>query len=129
MTEIKKLTKIVILYYGIAGVLFAFIYLVFTNFQLSTWPYDDPVSFWSLGNSLLVLGIASFFAYFKSEWEQIKLYFEIMLMWDFGSILMDIAIVVVITLPEVWVFQMILNFVLLIFNLVIGLYCYFKQRS
>jgi hypothetical protein len=132
MTEIKKVTKIVMSYYGIAGLLFSFLYLVITDFfafQLMQWPTGDPVPFWSLGMTMLVLAIASFLAYFKKDWEQIKLYFEIMLMWIIGAILMDIAIVVVMTLPGAALFQMVFNICLLTFNLVIGLFSYIKQRA
>ena len=132
MTEIKKITKIVMIYYGVAGLLFSFLYLALTDFfafRLMQWPTGDPVPFWSLGMTMLVLAIASFLAYFKTEWEKIKLYFEIMLMWVIGAILMDIAILVVISLPEAALFQMIFNIILLTFNLVIGLFSYIKQRS
>ena len=132
MTEIKKVTKIVLIYYGVAGLLFAFLYLVLTDFfafQLMQWPTDDPVVFWSLGMTMLVIAIASILAVFKREWELIKLYFEFMLMWIIGAILMDIAILVVITLPEATLSMMIFNIVLLSFNLVIGLFSYIKQRG
>ena len=131
MTEIKKVTKVVMIYYGVAGLLFAFLYLALTDFfafQLMQWPTGDPVPFWSLGMTMLVLAIASFLAVFKREWELIKLYFEIMLMWIIGAILMDIAILVVMTLPEAALMQMIFNIILLSFNLVIGLFSYIKQR-
>jgi len=128
MTEIKKFTKIVIIYYGIAGALFAFLYLVFTDFQLLMWPWPDPVPFWAMGYTMLVLAIASFIALFRKEWEHFKSYFEIMLIWDLGAIFMDIAIVIVITIPEAGVPQMAMNFILLSFNLIIGLFSYIKQR-
>jgi hypothetical protein len=132
MTEIKKITKIVMIYYGVMGLLFSFLYLVLTDFfafQLMQWPTGDPVPFWSLGMTMLVLAIASFLAYFKTEWDKIKLYFEIMLMWIIGTILMNIAILVIITLPETAMFQIIFNIILLTFNLVIGIFSYIKQRS
>ena len=129
MTEIKKFTKIVLIYYGIAGALFSFLYLVFTDLQLLNWPWPDPVPFWSLGFSMLVLTIASFLAFFKSEWEQIKLYLEIMIMWVIGAILMDIAIVVVVPLNEAFMSQMVFNFIILSFNLIVGLLAYIKQRA
>jgi hypothetical protein len=79
--------------------------------------------------TMLVIAIASILAVFKREWELIKLYFEFMLMWIIGAILMDIAILVVITLPEATLSMMIFNIVLLSFNLVIGLFSYIKQRG
>ena len=46
-----------------------------------------------MGSSMLVLAIASFLAFFRREWGEIRIYFEIMIMQGIGSILMDIAIV------------------------------------
>ena len=132
MTEIKKITKITLLWYGVAGSLFAFSYLVLTDFfawGLMQWPYNDPVSFWGMGISLLVLSIASFMAYFKKEWEEIKLFFVIMLMWVFCMIIMDIIVVTLLGIPETPMMFMILNIVLLTFNFVLGIYCWMKQRS
>ena len=132
MTEIKKITKIALLWYGVAGLLFAFFYLVLTDFfawGLMQWPYDDPVAFWGMGVSLLVLSIASFMAYFKKEWEEITLFFLIMMMWVFCMIIMDIIIVSLLGLPETPMMFMILNIVLLTFNLVLGIYSWMKQRS
>jgi hypothetical protein len=132
MTEIKKITKIVMIYYGVAGLLFAFLYLVLTDFfafQVMQWPTGDPVPFWSLGMTMLVLAIASFLAVFKSEWEHIKLYFEIMLMWIIGTILMNIAILTVIALPDAALLQIVFDIILLSFNLVVGLFSYIKQRG
>lgn len=130
MTEIKKITKIVLIYYGIAGLFFAFSYLVLTNFfawQLMQWPYNDPVTFWSLGVSLLVLSIASFLAYFKKQWEEIKLYFEIMIMWIIGILIMNICIVALLNLAATPLIYMIFNISLMAFNLIVGLISWFKQ--
>ena len=129
MTEIKKLTKIVMIYYGIAGVLFSLLYLIFIDIQLANWPWPDPVPFWAMGSSMLVLAIASFLAFFRREWGEIRIYFEIMIMQGIGSILMDIAIVVVVPLNEAVMSQMIFNFIILSFNLIIGLLVYIKQRA
>ena len=129
MTEIKKLTKIVMIYYGIAGALFSLLYLLFIDLQLTNWPWPDPVPFWAMGSTMLVLAIASFLAFFRREWEEIKIYFEIMIMQGIGSILMDIAIVVVVPLNEAVMSQMVFNFIILSFNLIIGLLVYIKQRA
>ena len=72
MTEIKKITKIALIWYGVAGILFAFVYLVLTDLYIAIiqWPYNDPVMFWSLGGTLLILGIGYLMAFFRKEWEE-----------------------------------------------------------
>jgi hypothetical protein len=82
-----------------------------------------------MANTMLVLVIASILALFRKEWEQIKAYIEISILWVIGSILMDIAIVSVIPISEAGMSQMVMNFVLLSFNLIIGVLAYIKQRS
>ena len=132
MTEIKKITKITLLWYGVAGILFAFFYIVLTDFYawgLMQWPYNDPVSFWSLGGSLLILGITSLLAFFKKEWEEIKLFLLLMIMWVIYFIIMDIIAVVLLGLPDTPMLFMMTNIFLLSFNLVLGIICWIKQRS
>jgi len=132
VTEIKKITKIALLWYCVAGLLFAFFFLVLTDFYawgLMQWPYNDYVAFWSLGGTMLVLSIASFMAYFKKEWEEIKLFFELMLMWVTMMIIMDIFTLALLGLPATPLMYMIVNIILLTFNLVLGIYCWIKQRG
>ena len=78
---------------------------------------------------MLVLTIATFLAYFKKEWEQIKLYFEIMLMWMIGIIIMNIAINTLLPVTETAMLINIFNIALITLNLVLGIYCYIKQRG
>ena len=131
MTEIKKITKIALLWYGVAGILFAFFYLVLTDLYLTMiqWPYNDPVAFWSLGGTLLTIGIASFMASFKKEWEEIKLFFLFSMMWILYFIIMDIVSIALLSLPDMALMSQITNIILLTFNLVLGIFCIMKQRS
>ena len=73
MTEIKKITKIALLWYTIAGLLFAFFYLVLTDLYVALiqWPYNDPVAFWSLGGTMLVLAIGYLMCFFRKEWDRV----------------------------------------------------------
>ena len=132
MTEIKKITKITLLWYGVAGLLFAFMYLVITDFYAYTlmqWPYNDPVAFWSLGGTMLVIGVVSLIASFKKEWEEIKLFFFFAMIWVLYFLIMDIVAVAMLSLPTTPLMYMIINIVLLTFNLVVGLLSWMKQRS
>jgi len=132
MTEIKKITKITLLWYGVAGLLFAFMYLVISDFYFYTivqWPYNDPVGFWISGGVMLVLGITALMAFFKKEWEEIRLFFLFSLMWVAYMIIMDIVAVAILSFPETPLMTMITNIILLTFNLVLGIICLMKQRS
>jgi len=132
MTEIKKITKITLIWYGVAGLLFAFMYLVISDFYFYTivqWPYDDPVGFWISGGVMLVLGITAIMAFFKKEWEEIKLFFLFSMMWLAYMIIMNIVAIVILSFPETPLMTMVTNIILLTFNLVLGLICWMKQRS
>lgn len=132
MTDIKKITKITLLWYGVAGLLFAFMYLVISDFYFYTivqWPYNDPVGFWISGGVLLVLGITALMAIFKKEWEEIKLFFLFSMMWLAYMIIIDIIAVAILNFPETPLMTMITNIILLTFNLVLGTICWIKQRS
>jgi hypothetical protein len=132
LTEIKKITKITLLWYGVAGLLFAFMYLVISDFYFYTivqWPYNDPVGFWISGGVMLVLGITALMAIFNKEWEEIKLFFLFSMMWLAYMIIMDIVAIAILSFPETPLMTMITNIILLTFNLVLGIICWVKQRS
>ena len=132
MTEIKKITKIALIWYGVAGLLFAFMYLVISDFYFYTivqWPYNDPVSIWITGGIMLVLGITSIMAIFKKEWEEIRLFFLFSMMWLAYMIIMNIVAVAILSFPETPLMTMVTNIILLTFNLVLGIICWMKQRS
>ena len=131
MTEIKKITKIALLWYGVASVLFSFFYLVLTDLYVAMiqWPYNDPVMFWSLGGTLLTMGIASLMAAIKKEWEEVKHFFLFSMIWLLYFIIMNIVTIAVLSLPEMALMNQVMNIVLLTFNLVLGIFCWMKQRS
>jgi hypothetical protein len=132
MTEIKKITKIVLVWYGVAGLLFAFMYLVITDFYFYTivqWPYYDPVGLWISGGNMLVIGITAFLAIFKKEWEEVKLFFLFTMLYLVYMIAMNFVAIAILNFPETPLMTMITNIILLTINLVLGIVCWLKQRS
>ena len=131
MTEIKKITKIALLWYTIAGLLFAFFYLVLTDLYIAftQWPYYDPVMFWSLGGTMLVLAIGYLMCFFRKEWEEIKLYFLVTLLWMIYFIIMNIITVVLLGLPDMALMSQLMNIILLTFNVLLAIFCWLKQRG
>lgn len=132
MTEIKKITKITLIWYGVAGILFAFLYIVFTDFYIfgiMQWPYNDLVSLWLSGSSMLFMGIASLLAVFKKDWDEIKLFFLFAIMWLIGPIIINIVAITLLSFPATPRMSMMTNIVILFFNLVLGTISWIKQRS
>lgn len=132
MTEIKKITKITLIWYGVAGILFALLYIVLTDFYIfgiMQWPHDDLVSLWLSGSTMLFMGIASLLAVFKKDWNEIKLFFLFAIMWLIGPIIINIVAITVLSFPETPRMSMMMNIVILLFNLVLGVISWIKQRS
>ncbi len=132
MTEIQKLTKICLLLDVLAGFVFAFLYLVIPDiyvYDLTQWPFNDPMYFRLFGGTMLVLGIASLMAYFKKEWEEIKLFFELGLMWQLMVLILNIFELAMLPLPAMSLTNTIVNTFLVAFYLVLGIYCWMKQKG
>ena len=131
MTEIKKITKIALFWYTIAGFLFAFMFIVLTDFAMNfmQWPYNDPINFWFQGGTMLVMSITTLLALFMKEWERIKLFFFLVIIWDIMVLIMDIVALAILNFPETPFMTMITFIILLTFNLVMGLVSWMTQRS
>ena len=131
LTEIKKITKIALLWYTIAGFLFAFMFIVLTDFTMNfmQWPYNDPINFWFQGGTMLVMAITTLLSLFIKEWERIKLFFFFVIIWDIMVLIMDIVAVAILNFPETPFLMMTTFIILLTFNLLIGLVSWMIQRS
>ncbi|MFX1358159.1 MAG: hypothetical protein ACFFA8_12875 [Promethearchaeota archaeon] len=134
MSEILKLTKYSLLLYTIGGLVFAILYLFITDiylYDLTAWPFVDPYYPRAFGGTLLVLAISAFLGYFKKEWEHIKLLYELALLWLIMVLIMNILELALLSsvLPVLALTSTIINTVIVVVFLVIGLYCYIKQRG
>jgi hypothetical protein len=130
MTEIKKITKVALLWYTIAGFLFSFMFIALTDFTMNfiQWPYNDPINFWFQGGTMLVMAIAALLALFIKEWERIQLFLFLAIIWCIMVIIMDIVALAVLNFPQTPFMTMITFIILLTFNLVIGLASWMTQR-
>jgi hypothetical protein len=131
MTEIQKLTKIYLLFAVFAGFIFAFLYLVIPDiyiYSLTQWPFNDPIYFRMFGGTFLVFGLISLMAYFKKEWEEVKLFFELALMWILMVLIINIFELAMLSLPAVTFTNTIFNTILLSIYLLLGIYSWMKQR-
>lgn len=132
MTEIQKLTKITLLLDALAGFIFAFLYLVIPDifiYGLTQWPFNDPVYFRYFGGTLLLLGLVSLIAYFKKEWEEVKLFFEFALLFILMIVIMSSLELALLTLPVIAFMNSLFSTFLVIIYLVLGTYCWMKQRG
>jgi hypothetical protein len=132
MTEIRKLTKITLLLDALAGIIFAFLYLVIPDiyiYNLTQWPFNDPVYFRLFGGTLLVIGLFSLMAYFKKEWEEVQLFFQFGLLWLLMVLIINSLELALLTLPAMSFANTLFNTILVAIYFVLGIYCCMKQRG
>jgi FtsH-binding integral membrane protein len=131
MSDLKLITKITLFWYGIAGLMFAFMYIGITDIYLNMvlWPYYDPFIMWIAGANLLALGIVSLFALFsKKDWQEIKILVLLFIVWVIVMLITTIAGIVVLNLQAGVPIQ-IMNAILLVVNLIVGLASWVMQEK
>ena len=134
MSEILKITRISLIMYTLGGLIFGVLYLFLTDIYLYTladWPFVDPYYPRAFGGTLLVLGIFACLGYFKKEWEHLKLTYELSQTWLIVVLILNILELVFLspTLSILALTNTIINTIIVIFFLVIGIYCYLKQKG
>ena len=136
MTEIKKITKISILAYGIVCLIFAVMLIFFLDFWLiavnmPTWLNQfHPRGF---GGALLVVVVFAILVLINKDWdwEKIKFGYELMYLWLPINIIMEVSVGALYapTLSNELLSQLIMDVILMSILLVLGVYSYIKQRS
>ena len=136
MTEIKKITKISILAYGIVCLIFAVMLIFFLDFWIAavnmpTWLNQfHPRGF---GGALLVVVIFALLVLINKDWdwEKIKFGYELMYLWLPINIIMEVSVTAIYapTLSIELISQIIMDIILMSILLVLGVYSYIKQRS
>jgi hypothetical protein len=131
MTEIKKITKITLIWYTFAGFLFAFMFIALTDFTMNfmQWPYNDPINFWFQGGTMLVLSITTLRTLFIKEWDKIEIIFFFIIIWVIMGLIMNIVALSVLSFPETPFLMMITFTIVHTFNLVMGLASWMSQRK
>jgi hypothetical protein len=84
MGELSKDMRITLLIISIALLSFAFLYIFLTDFylELIEWPYNDPYYFRAFGIILLVFGVFGLIVNYRDDWNQAKIYLELILVWS-----------------------------------------------
>ena len=131
MVKIAKHLKIVLLINAIIGLIFAFLYLAFSYLYLPfiQWPFYDPYYSWSFGGTLLVLSLFSLLAIKKTEWEQIKIVVELIIVWQLMILILNIISLILIPAPITSLISTWINNFILIILIIANLYFYIKQEN
>lgn len=133
MTELKTITKISLVVYGLICLLNA-IMLIFLLDQFITpmTGWNNPLSPRQWGGALLGITIFAFLAVFRNmEWEQIKFGYEFLYYLVIMNIVVEggIGLLMASTATPAAISQVIMDVILMSVVLVLGIYSYLKQRS
>ena len=135
MTEIKKITKISILAYGIVCLIFAVMLIFFLDLWLvavnmPTWLNEfHPRGF---GGALLVVVAFAILVLFNKDWdwEKIKVAYLVVYLWLPINIIMEVSIAALYasTISSELLSQTFMDLILMSVLLVLGVFSYYKQE-
>jgi len=136
MTEIKKITKISILAYGIVCLLFAVMLIFFLDFWIAmvnmpTWLNQfHPRGF---GGALLIVILFALLVLFNKDWdwEKIEVAYLVLYSWLPINITLEVLVTAIYfpTLSNELISQIVMDVILMSTLLVLGIYSYMKQRG
>ena len=126
MTEIKKITKISILAYGIVCLIFAVMLIFFLDLWLNEF---HPRGF---GGALLVVVAFAILVLFNKDWdwEKIKVAYLVVYLWLPINIIMEVSIAALYasTISSELLSQTFMDLILMSVLLVLGVFSYYKQE-
>jgi hypothetical protein len=131
MTEIKTITKVSLLAYGIVCLLYGILGVFFVEMLESMTGYTDPLYPRMFAGVLLVITFYTFLILFKKdwEWEHVKFGFLILYSLIISTIIME-GSVTALTISTMSVEELnlhIMDFILMPLLLILGIYSYRKQ--
>ena len=131
MTEIKKITKIALVYNAIVTFLFAILLIFLTElFLVPLTGWTNPLSPRNFGGLCLLSAIFSVILLRKKEWEEIKLTYAFIFSFFTMTIPIELIVMGVLwpTLSVAAISQTILNQILMISIFSLGVLSYYKQQ-
>lgn len=134
MTEIKKITKISLLLYGIVNLLYGPMALFLPDFFIGLGvitPTTNPYTLRFGGATLLGIAIFAFLILIKKgwEWEKIKFGYEFMYYLLVANLILEPTKLLFGTPSFMLISQTIMDIIIMSALLVLGIYSYFKQRE
>lgn len=133
MSELKTITKISLIAYGVVSLLNAFMNI----FLLES--YINPITGWNnplhprqWGGTLLGIAIFTFLAVIrKKEWEKIKFAYAFLYYLIVMNLILEglVTIILASSLAPAAINQALLDSILMSVLLILGIYSYFKQKE
>ncbi len=130
MTEIKKITKISLLAYGIVNILYGPM-AIFLPVPLFIPATTNPFNVRYNGATLLGIAIFAFLILIRKnrEWENVKLIYEFLYYLLIAMIILEPTRLLFPTPTPMMISQTIMDMIIMVALLVLGVYSYIKQRE
>ncbi len=131
MTEIKRLTKIVLLVDAILWILFGILLTFLYDMTMNPEGWTNPYLPRMFGGVNLISAIFAILMLRKNEWEEIKLTFEYFIGILISTVIIEVAVYATLysTFGASWRLQGLFSITVEAVLLLLGIICYIKQRS
>jgi hypothetical protein len=134
MTELKTITKISLLVYGLVCLLFGFMNIFLLDaFVTPMTGWTNPLHPRMFGGVLLVIAVFDFLILFKKdwEWEQVKVAFLVLYSLILVTIIMEVSVTAVYlaSFSAAVVSEMIFENIVMSVLFALGVFSYLKQRA
>jgi len=133
MTEIKNITKISLLAYGIVCLLYGFLAIFFLNMMETVTGPTDPFQPRLFGGVLLVIAFYIFLVIFKKgwDWEFVKSAYLVLYSLLLSTIIMEGSVTVLLysSLSTEAINMHLFDMIIMPILLILGIYSYMKQSE
>jgi len=134
MTEIKKITKIALLAYGIVNLIYGPISLFFPEFFIGlgvTTAETNPYALRFGGATLLGIAIFSILIALKKnwEWEKVKLAYVFLYYLLIANIIIEPTKLLFGTPSVLMISQTLMDIIIMVVLFILGVYSYIKQKK
>ncbi|MFW9839137.1 MAG: hypothetical protein ACFFE7_16600 [Candidatus Thorarchaeota archaeon] len=131
MTEIKTITKVALLAYGIVCLLYGFLGIFFTSMMEPMLGPMDPFQPRLFGGVLIVIAIYAFLIIFKKDWEWENVKFGYLVLYSLlvSTIIMEGSVTALLfpTLSAEAIGMHVMDLIIMPVLLILGIYSYLKQ--
>lgn len=125
MAELSKEAKIIYMVNAIVAFIFTILFLIipeiYADFMSSS--FYCPITWRQLGGSILVLGVFSIVGLLRKEWEQVRIVWELGILWLIVLLCVDFWGIIVITGSFDYVV------IIMLILVALNIFFYFRERK
>jgi len=129
MAEISKRMKLLLIIHVIIAIIYGFLYLVIPEIfsKLIDAPAFDPHVWRLWGGMLIVLAIFGVLMIKRAEWENIKLFWEFVIIWLIMVLIIDLVTLFAISRSATNISSQLVDIILVGVLIVVDIYFYMQE--